>query len=149
MIRPYREDDFEVVTAFWFEAMQVAMPEMMKRMNHNLEGAREFFQNSVVTESQLWVYEFENAPIAFLALADDFVDRLYVTPAHHRRGVGRALLDYAKTLSPNHLWLYTHAANKMARVFYEKNGFIAENFGVSPAPESEPDVEYHWRPNLS
>ena len=56
MIRPYREDDFEVVTAFWFEAMQVAMPEMMKRMNHNLEGAREFFQNSVVTESQLWVY---------------------------------------------------------------------------------------------
>jgi len=149
MIRPYREDDFEVVTAFWFEAMQVAMPEMMKRMNHNLEGAREFFQNSVVTESQLWVYEFENTPIAFLALADDFVDRLYVTPAHHRRGVGRALLDYAKTLSPNHLWLYTHAANKMARVFYEKNGFIAENFGVSPAPESEPDVEYHWRPNSS
>ena len=149
MNRPYREDDFEVVTAFWFEAMQVAMPEMMKRMNHNLEGAREFFQNSVVTESQLWVYEFENTPIAFLALADDFVDRLYVTPAHHRRGVGRALLDYAKTLSPNHLWLYTHAANKMARVFYEKNGFIAENFGVSPAPESEPDVEYHWRPNSS
>ncbi len=149
MIRPYREDDFEVVTAFWFEAMQVAMPEMMKRMNHNLEGAREFFQNSVVTESQLWVYEFENTPIAFLALADDFVDRLYVTPAHHRRGVGRALLDYAKTLSPNHLWLYTHAANKMARVFYEKNGFIAENFGVSPAPESEPDVEYHWRPSSS
>lgn len=149
MIRPYREDDFEVVTAFWFEAMQVAMPEMMKRMNHNLEGAREFFQNSVVTESQLWVYEFENTPIAFLALADDFVDRLYVTPAHHRRGVGRALLDYAKTLSPNHLWLYTHAANKLARVFYEKNGFIAENFGVSPAPESEPDVEYHWRPNSS
>ena len=145
MIRPYREDDFEVVTAFWFEAMQVAMPEMMKRMKHNLEDAREFFRNSVVSESELWVYEIDGAPVAFLALADDFVDRLYVDPAHHRRGFGKALLDYAKTLSPNHLWLYTHAANKMARVFYEKNDFIAENFGVSPAPESEPDVEYHWR----
>lgn len=145
MIRPYREDDFEVVTAFWFEAMQVAMPEMMKRMKHNLEDAREFFRNSVVSESELWVYEFENAPVAFLAVADDFIDRLYVAPAHHRRGFGRALLDYAKTLSPNHLWLYTHAANKMARIFYEKNGFVAESFGVSPAPESEPDVEYHWR----
>jgi len=83
--------------------------------------------------------------VAFLAMKDDFIDRLYVDPKFHRRGIGQELMDYAKTLSPGHLWLYMHVANRMARAFYEKNGFVAEKFGVSPAPESEPDVEYHWR----
>lgn len=146
MIRSFRDDDFEVVTALWFEAMHVAMPEMMKRMGFELEGAREYFRNAIILQDQLWVYEFEGAPVAFLGMENDFLDRLYVDPKFHRRGFGQALLDYAKTLSPKHLWLYTHAANKVARVFYEKNDFLAEAFGVSPAPKSEPDVEYHWRP---
>jgi len=42
--------------------------------------------------------------------------------------------------------LYTVQINTNGRAFYEKNGFVAVRFGVSAAPESEPDVEYHWRP---
>ena len=30
--------------------------------------------------------------------------------------------------------------------FYERRGFVATRFGVSPAPESEPDVQYEWKP---
>jgi hypothetical protein len=45
-----------------------------------------------------------------------------------------------------HLWLYTFSANAGGRLCYEKNGFVPVRFGVSPAPESEPDVEHHWRP---
>jgi len=146
MIRPYREDDFDIVTTFWFEAMWVAMPKMMERMGFELEGAREYFQNSVIPGDQLWVWEQDQTPIAFLGIQKDFIDRLYVDPKYHRQGIGLALLQKAKILSPKHLWLYTHVANQMARSFYEKNGFAAEKFGVSPAPESEPDVEYHWRP---
>ncbi len=149
MIRPFREDDFEVVTALWFKAMHAAMPKMMKRMGFELEGAREYFRNAVIPEDQLWVYELDQTPVAFLGIHDDFIDRLYVDPNFHRRGIGQALLDHARTLSPKHLWLYTHVANKMARAFYEKNNFVAEKFGVSPAPESEPDVEYHWRSHSS
>ena len=33
-----------------------------------------------------------------------------------------------------------------SRAFYEKRGFSAVRFGVSPPPESEADVEYHWKP---
>jgi GNAT superfamily N-acetyltransferase len=69
-------------------------------------------------------------------------------PDFQRRGVGRALLDHARGLSPEHLWLYTFQVNAIGRVFYEQNGFVALRFGVSPAPESEPDVEYHW-PSLT
>jgi putative acetyltransferase len=145
MIRPYREEDFEVVTQFWFDAMEVAMPGLAERLGHEINGARDYFKNVVAVENQLWVYELDGRPVAYLGIAGDFIDRLYVDPAHHRRGIGQALLDRARTLSPNHLWLYTHEANKHARAFYEKNKFVAEKFGISPAPESEPDVEYHWR----
>jgi len=76
---------------------------------------------------------------------DEFIDQLYVHPDYQNRGIGKALLDWARQLSPEHVWLYTLQINLNARAFYEKNGFIAENFGISPPPESEPDVEYHWR----
>ncbi len=145
MIRLYREDDFEPVTQLWFDAMNIAMPGLNERMGHTLEDAREFFKKVVCVEDQLWVYELNNEPLGYLGMQGAFIDRLYVAPAYHRRGIGQALLNHAKTLSPRHLWLYTHAANKIARAFCEKNDFVADNFGSSPAPESEPDVEYHWR----
>jgi len=148
MIRPYREDDFEAVTQFWFEAMEVAMPGLNERLGHTLEDACEFFKNVVVVEDELWVCEMNGVPVGYLGMQGGFIDRLYVAPAYHRRGIGQALLDHARTISPNHLWLYTHVANSIARVFYENNGFIAENFGMSPPPESEPDVEYHWRKQM-
>ena len=145
MIRPYRTDDFEPVTRFWFDAMEVAMPGLEARLGHTLQVSRDYFSMVILFESNIWVYEAGGNPIGFLSIKGEFIDRLYVDPAHHRRDVGQALMDHAKTLSPTHLWLYTHVGNKIARAFYEKNGFVAERFGISPAPESEPDVEYHWR----
>ena len=144
MIRPYQEKDFDAVTALWFNAMLVAIPDLMKRMGHTLEGSLDYFRNGILAENQLWVYELDGKPVAFLALKDDFIDRLYVAPEFHRRGIGQALLDHARTLYPYHLWLFTDQVNAMARSFYEKNGFIATRFGVTPPPQSEPDVEYHW-----
>jgi len=145
MIRSYREEDFEIVTRFWHEAMRVAMPEVEARMGHTLEDARNYFRTVVSVEGQLWVYESDHIPVGYIALQAEFIDRLYVDLAYHRRGIGQALMDHARTISQDHLWLYTHVANTVARAFYEKNGFVAEKFGMSPAPESEPDVEYHWR----
>ncbi len=145
MIRSYREEDFEIVTGFWHEAMRVAMPEVEARMGHTLEDARNYFRTVVSVEGRLWVYELDHIPVGYIALQAEFVDRLCVDPAYHRRGVGQALIDHARTISHGHLWLYTHVANTVARAFYEKSGFVAEKFGISPAPESEPDVEYHWR----
>ena len=145
IIRLYKPEDFDEITHFWFEAEKVAMPKLMERMGHTLEDAREYFSRVVVAENQIWVYERDGVPLGFLAIQGDFIDRLYVDPAWHRQGIGQALLMKARQLLPKHMWLYTHAENKMARAFYEKNGFVAEKFGVSPEPESEPDVEYHWR----
>ncbi len=148
MIRQYREEDFETVTRFWDAAMRVSMPEVEAPMGHSFEDVRGYFRDVVAVENQLWVSELENKPVGYLAIHGEFMDRLYVDPAYHRGGIGQALFNHAKTLSADHLWLYTHVANTMARAFHEKNGLVAEKFGVSPPAESEPDLEYHWRPNV-
>lgn len=147
IIRLYKPEDFDALTRLWFDAQTTAMPKLMKRMNYQFTDACEFFQRVVVTENQIWVYEQDGAPLGFFAIQGQFIDRFYVDPAYHRQGIGQAMLMKARQLLPQHMWLYTHVANKMARAFYEKNGFVAEKFGVSPEPESEPDVEYHWWAN--
>ena len=144
-IRLYKTEDFEPITRLWFDAQTVAMPEMMARMDYKFDEAQAYFRNVIVLETQMWVYERDGVPLGFIAIQGELIDRLYVHPAYHRQGIGQALLVKTRELLPEHIWLYTHVANKMARAFYEKNDFIAEGFGVSPAPESEPDVEYHWR----
>ena len=86
-------------------------------------------------------------PAAFMAMEKDFIDQLYVHPDRWRRGIEETLLNFARRLYPEHLWLYTLQVNVNARAFYEKHGFVAEKFGFSDPPENEPDVEYHWRRN--
>jgi GNAT superfamily N-acetyltransferase len=143
-IRFYRADDFEAVTRLWRRAREAAMPELTARMGYSFEMDQAHFAGHIVASCDLWVAERDGVPVAFMGIKKDFIDYLYVDPGYHRQGIGQALLAHAHDLSHDHLWLYTHVANTMARAFYEKNGFVAEKFGVSPAPENEPDVEYHW-----
>jgi ribosomal protein S18 acetylase RimI-like enzyme len=82
--------------------------------------------------------------VAFLAMIGSYIDRMYVDPAQWRKGWGTQLIVFAKTLFPDGLELCTHQENHGARKLYEKHGFKAVRFGVSPPPESAPDVQYHW-----
>jgi ribosomal protein S18 acetylase RimI-like enzyme len=145
IIRDYRAEDFDAVTILWRIAREKSLPELERTKGHFFYEDQEYFREHVLKENKIFVVESDERPVAFLAIQNDFIDRLYVHPDHQNRGIGKALLDYARQLSPEHLWLYTLQINMSARAFYEKHGFTAEKFGVSPPPESEPDVEYHWR----
>jgi len=145
IVREYRDDDFDAVTILWRIAREKAMPKFQQAKGHFFYEDQAYFKNNILKQNDVWVVGFGDKVVAFIAMAGDFIDQLYVHPDHWRRGVGRLLLDFARERSPEHVWLYTLQVNENARSFYEKNGFMAEKFGVSPEPESEPDVEYHWR----
>jgi GNAT superfamily N-acetyltransferase len=145
IIREYRPGDFDAVTILWRIAREKSLPEFQRAKGHFFYEDQDYFRDHVLKEDHVFVVESDEHPIAFMAMRDDFVDHLYVHPDYQHRGIGKDLLDYAHRLSPEHLWLYTLQINRNARAFYEKNGFVAEKFGMSPPPESEPDVEYHWR----
>lgn len=144
-IRPYRPDDFDAVTILWRVAREMSLPEFQMMKGHFFYEDRLYFQNRILRDNQVWVAEAAGQPAGFMAVNQDFIDQLYIHPDHWRQGIGQAFLKFARERSPAHLWLYTLQVNVNARAFYEKNGFIAERMGISPPPESEPDVEYHWR----
>lgn len=144
-IREYRPEDFDAVTILWRIANEKSLPELVRASGHFFYEDRDYFRNHILTQNKVWVVELDQHPVAFMAMRADFIDHLYVDPDYQKRGIGKALLEHARQLSPEHLWLYTLQVNVNARAFYEKNGFIAEKFGISPPPENEPDVEYHWR----
>jgi ribosomal protein S18 acetylase RimI-like enzyme len=146
VIRDYNESDFDAVTRLWRVAREVAFPDFQRRKGHPFEKDCWYFSTVILANNDVHVIEADGRVAGFMAIAGDFVDQLYIHPDFQRRGLGKEFLDFAKRLSPEHVWLFTLQINTNGRAFYEKNGFVAVRFGVSPAPESEPDVEYHWRP---
>jgi GNAT superfamily N-acetyltransferase len=149
LIRPYISDDFDPITRLWRRAREQALPDFQRRKGHTFAEDQEYFWTVTLMENDLWVAELDEKSVAFMAIGGDFIDQLYVDPDYQRQGLGRGLIEYAKSLSPEHLWLYTLQINTNARAFYEQNGFRPVKFGLSPPPESEPDVEYHWENHLN
>jgi len=147
VVREYRASDFDALTILWRISREKSLPDFQIEKGHFFYEDRDYFQNHVLKENRIWVVETAQQPIAFMAMNRDFIDQLYIDPDYWRQGIGNTLLQLARKLSSEHVWLYTLQINVNARAFYEKNGFVAEKFGVSPPPESEPDVEYHWRRN--
>lgn len=145
VIRDYKAEDFDAVTILWRVAREKSLPEFQRVKGHFFHEDQDYFRYEILLKDEVWVAEVAGRIAAFMAMENEFIDQLYVHPDHWRRGIGEALLNFARRQSPEHLWLYTLQVNVNARAFYEKNGFVAEKFGFSPPPENEPDVEYHWR----
>ena len=93
-----------------------------------------------------WVHVVENTEIlGFIARRDDIIHALYVRNSHHRKGVGRMLLDHAKTQSMR-LKLWVFQANDTARKFYAHAGFyeVARGNGHDN-DENLPDIYLEWK----
>ena len=120
------------------------MPEFQREKGYPFEMDQAYFKNHILAKDHVWVVERDSQLAGFMAIDGDLIDHLYVGPDSWGQGIGRALLSHARNLSPEHLWLFTLQINLNARAFYQKNDFVAKRFGISPPPELEPDVEYHW-----
>jgi putative acetyltransferase len=144
IFRLYEKEDFESVTLLWRRSRESSLPEFQKEKGHPFEMDQWYFKEHILKDNNVLVAELNDQPVGFMAMREDFIDQLYVDPDHWQMGIGSALLDQARSISPQHLWLYTLQVNHAARAFYQKQGFVARKFGISPPPELEPDVEYHW-----
>jgi ribosomal protein S18 acetylase RimI-like enzyme len=144
-IRRARPEDLEAAVGVWERARWDAQqPWLKERMKYSHEDNLRHFRDVLMRENEVWLAIEDNEIVGLLAFGEHKVDQLHVEPRCQGRGVGTALLDRAKELAPEGLTLFTHQRNERARAFYERRGFRAVQFGVSPPPESEPDVKYAW-----
>jgi putative acetyltransferase len=145
MIRLYQPGDLDAVVILWRVSRERSLPDFQQRKGYFFFQDIAYFREHILPDHDVWVLVDENDyPLAFMAMKDDFIDQLYIHPDHWRKGLGTRLLEHARRCSPRRLWLYTLQVNVTARAFYEKNGFKIVELGISPAPESEPDVKYGW-----
>jgi ribosomal protein S18 acetylase RimI-like enzyme len=144
-VRSFKQADTEKVARVWHQSGIDEYTYLPDFQALSFAQAVEIFVQVIVAECDIWVCEDAGEICGFLAIKAHYIDRLYVAPGHQRRGVGSCLMDFAKQQSPAGLALHTHQQNQRARGFYEKHGFFAVGYGISPPPECVPDVEYHWR----
>jgi len=111
---------------------------------HTPEEDRAFFRDRVFAECEVWVAKRDGALAGFCAFRVGWVDQLYVDPAHHRRGIGAALLRTAKDANGK-LQLWAFARNENALRFYESQGFrLIEATDGGGNEEREPDARLVW-----
>jgi len=143
-VRPFAPADAASVVAVWRASKREAYPFLPLEQKYTLEDDTAYFDAHIVPRCRIEVAEIDRRIVGFLAMAGSYVDRLYVHPSWQGQGIGSRLLARARALSPDGLRLHTHVENFLGRAFYEKHGFRAVRFGMSPPPENAPDVEYHW-----
>jgi GNAT superfamily N-acetyltransferase len=145
-IRLIEPAEIEATARMWQDSQTAAYTWFRDDQRHPFDAALEFFRESICERCQVWVSVDRDRVIGMLALERDYIDHLFVHPGAWESGVGSRLLEHAKLLHPEGLELVTLQRNARARRFYETRGFVTTKFGVSPPPESEPDVYYRWSP---
>lgn len=139
-----RSEDAPAIAAVHLTARKHTMPYLHRA--HTDDETRAYFAR-VVGDRPLawWVIRRDGYVAAYILIDGENLDHLYVLPRWQGHGLGSALLDKAKALSPDRLLLWTFQRNGKARAFYEARGFRGIKQTEGENEEREPDVLYEWR----
>jgi GNAT superfamily N-acetyltransferase len=147
-IRPAVPADRPLLGDVWLHAWRATFD---FEPSHPDDDVRRWLAEEMAPSHEVWVATDpadDRMVVGFIALAATEVDQLYIEPRWIGHGIGRRLIDLAKTHSPSGLELWCFQANTRARRFYERNGFVATFFGDGASnQERQPDIRYAWRPS--
>jgi len=119
MIRTYRATDEEEVMGVWARASASAHPFLSQAF---LASERRAIPEAYLPNAETWVWEAAGHVVGFISLLGNEVGGIFVDPASQRSGIGRALMERART-SRGELEVEVFARNLLGRAFYAKLGF--------------------------
>ena len=83
---------------------------------------RNAIENEYLPVVETWVYELDGKVVGFISLLGHVVGAIFVHPGMQRNGIGRSLMDHARSLY-GPLELEVFKANLIGRAFYDQYGF--------------------------
>jgi putative acetyltransferase len=144
-IRRARDDEIEPLTLLFIRARNE-----MDYLPHVPDEASAPIAARIREHEDVWVAEEDGRLVGFLGiehstnLGAPVLEKIYVEPAAQNRGIGSALLDKAKELRPDELYLWVFQKNP-ARRLYERHGFeVVRLTDGADNMEREPDALYRW-----
>jgi putative acetyltransferase len=144
-IRPAREGEIEQLTQLFIRARNEL--DYLPRVP---EEAAVPIAARIREHDEVWVADEDGRLLGFLGIEHStnleapVLEKLYVEPAEQNRGVGSALLEKAKELRPDELYLWVFQKNP-ARRLYERHGFTLVTLtDGADNMEREPDALYRW-----
>ena len=119
MIKPYAARDLDELLDVWEQASRLAHPFLDDAF---FRRERKAIVDVYLPMTETWVYLVEARVVGFIALLGDEVGALFVDPALHGQGIGRALMDHARALRAQ-LEVEVFKANAIGRRFYDRYDF--------------------------
>ena len=139
MIRKMQNADTDRVAGIWLDANLKAHsfipPQYWK---DNFEAVKE-----MLPRAEVYVYEDDRGIQGFIGLNGEYIEGIFVSGEMQSRGIGKRLLDFAKT-KKTELHLNVYRKNTRATRFYQREGFKILLEGMDEATD-EKDYEMIWR----
>ena len=100
--------------------------------------------HDLLPQAELYVHENENTGQidGFIGLTENHIEGIFVAKAARSKGIGKALLDYAKSRRPR-LDLSVYQKNERALAFYQREQFVVHSEGIDE-DTNEAEIQMHW-----
>lgn len=148
-LRPYQSSEQDEALAVWQRAWQLAYPQIdfSKRIDWFRDHWHELQRDSKIVVAQL-VSSGELVGFVVVSPRTGYLDQVVVAPEAQRTGVGKALIDAARQIARDGLYLHVNKDNTRAIAFYEKYDFVIAGEDVNRR-SGAPVYMMTWRPSAA
>ena len=140
MIRKFENRDLDAVMQIWLEGNLDAHTFVPASFwTDHFEMVRD-----MLPQAELYVYENENTQKidGFIGLTENHIEGIFVAKSARSKGVGKALLEYAKSRKPR-LDLSVYQKNERALAFYRREQFVVQSEGID-GDTNEAEIQMLW-----
>ena len=106
--------------------------------------------HDLLPQAELYVHENENTGQidGFIGLTENHIEGIFVAKAARSKGIGKALLEYAKPRKPC-LTLSVYQKNERALAFYRHEQFVVQSEGIDEdTNEATTSAHMKMRPSM-
>ena len=137
MIRKFESRDLDAVMQIWLHGNLNAHAFIAASFwTEHFEMVRD-----LLPQAELYVHEDAGTRQidGFIGLTENHIEGIFVAKAARSKGIGKALLDYAKSRKPR-LTLSVYQKNQRALAFYRREQFIVQSEGIDEGT-NEADIQ--------
>ena len=140
MIRKFETQDLDAVMQIWLHGNLDAHAFIPASF---WTGHFEIVRN-MLPQAELYVHESEDTRQidGFIGLTGNHIEGIFVAKAARSKGVGKALLEYAKSRKPS-LTLSVYQKNERALAFYQREQFTVQSEGIDE-DTNEAELQMLW-----